>query len=103
MIRQGAKLVESAQDILEELHLMPAASRTAPEKVEELAVGAVTAARTAALGSPPKLFTTSGSLLAAMDIEKLAPLPPGGRVRMVVIPCVSVTSFFPVTQLDWGS
>ena len=37
LIRQGAKLVESAQDILEELHLMPAASRTAPEKVEELA------------------------------------------------------------------
>ena len=53
LIRQGAKLVESAQDVLEELQLAPSAPRQAASEAPALGIGAAEAALLQAMGHDP--------------------------------------------------
>ncbi|MCS6763308.1 MAG: hypothetical protein MO853_04135 [Candidatus Protistobacter heckmanni] len=72
LIKQGAKLAESAQDILEELCIQPRTAKPAAGKTQ---AGKSSAAKpafaSASLASPDALPAPAGALLAVLDAAQL--------------------------------
>jgi len=94
LIKDGAKLVETAQDVLEELRLSPAPEATPAESADEKAIEGIAGRVLAALGHDPAGIdalcertglVTEAVAAALMELElsgKITPLPGGAYQRL---------------------